>query len=177
MKTRDLISRVRTFFFGDEAAVSVVFALCIPLFISAAGIAVDIAQAYNVKTRLADALDKAALAAGSTTGTSQQIQDRVNKFFLANYPESDLGTVYYTSIVVGNDNTVTVTAYARVDTIFMNILGQDYIDVSTSAKVKRELAGVEVVLVLDVTGSMAGNNIAALKTASTSFLNTMFIRH
>lgn len=174
MKTTICFCFSRPFLKANEGAVSLVFALCIPLFISAAGIAVDIAQAYNVKNRLADALDKAALAAGSTTGTTQQVEDRVEKFFTANYPEEDLGTIYYMDVIVGNDNTVTVTAYARVDTVFMNILGQDYIDVSTTAKVKRELAGVEVVLVLDVTGSMAGNNIAALKTASTNFLNIMF---
>jgi Mg-chelatase subunit ChlD len=78
--------------------------------------------------------------------------------------------------MIGSDQVVTVAAKARVDTTFMAILGQHYINVWAESAVKRELAGVEVVLVLDVTGSMAGNNITALKYASNSFLNIMFSR-
>lgn len=163
--------------FGTEttAAVAIVFALSIPMFIGAAGVAVDLAQAYNVKNRLANAVDKAALAAGSTTGTAEEIEAQVNNFITANYPEGALGDAFNISVVLG-DGTVTVTASARVNTSFMSIMGTDYIDVHQETVVKRELGGVEVVLVLDVTGSMAGNNITALKTASTNFLNIMFSR-
>ena len=163
--------------FGTEttAAVAIVFALSIPMFIGAAGVAVDLAQAYNVKNRLANAVDKAALAAGSTTGTAEEIEAQVNNFIAANYPEGSLGDAFNIEVILG-DGTVTVRASARVDTSFMAIMGTEYLDVHQETIVKRELGGVEVVLVLDVTGSMAGNNISALKTASTNFLNILFSR-
>jgi len=156
-------------------ATAIVFALSIPMFFGAAGVAVDLAQAYNVKTRLANAVDKAALAAGSTTGDADDIEEQVMNFLEANYPEGALGNTFNVDVILG-DGTVTVQASARVKTTFMSIMGKEYVDVNQTTTVKRELGGVEVVLVLDVTGSMAGNNISALKTASTNFLNIMFDR-
>lgn len=168
-------SALRRFGAETTAAVAIVFALSIPMFIGAAGVAVDLAQAYNVKNRLANAVDKAALAAGSTTGSAEEIEEQVHNFITANFPESALGNTFNVEVTLG-DGTVTVSASARVKTSFMSIMGTEYIDVHQETVVKRELGGVEVVLVLDVTGSMAGNNIKALKTASTNFLNILFSR-
>lgn len=167
--------KLLSFLRDNSGATAVVFAMAMPMFFAAAGVAVDLAQAYNIKTRLGNAVDKAALAAGSTTGTLSDIEDQVNNFITANYPEDRLGETYDVNVTFG-EGTVRVTASARVPTTFMRILGHDYIDVFQETVVKRELAGVEVALVLDVTGSMAGNNITALKTASTNFLNIMFSR-
>ena len=166
---------MRAFLRDNTAATAIIFAMAMPMFFAAAGVAVDLAQAYNIKTRLGNAVDKAALAAGSTTGTLSDIENQVNNFITANYPEDRLGETYDVDVTFG-EGTVRVTASARVPTTFMRILGHDYIDVYQETVVKRELAGVEVALVLDVTGSMAGNNIAALRTASTNFLNIMFSR-
>ncbi|HCS23735.1 MAG TPA: pilus assembly protein [Alphaproteobacteria bacterium] len=159
----------------NTAATAIIFAMSMPMFIAAAGVAVDLAQAYNIKTRLGNAVDKAALAAGSTTGSLSDIEAQVHRFIDANYQDDRLGETYDVEVSFG-DGTVRVTANARVPTTFMRILGHDYVDVHQETIVKRELAGVEVALVLDVTGSMAGNNISALKTASTNFLNIMFSR-
>jgi len=172
LKARNML---RHFVVDHTAATAIIFAMSMPMFIAAAGIAVDLAQAYNIKTRLGNAVDKAALAAGSTTGSLSDIEAQVYRFIEANYQEDRLGETYDIEVTFG-DGTVRVAASARVPTTFMRILGQDYVDVSQETIVKRELAGVEVALVLDVTGSMAGNNITALRTASTNFLNIMFSR-
>lgn len=166
---------LQRFMLDNTAATAIIFAMSMPMFIAAAGVAVDLAQAYNIKTRLGNAVDKAALAAGSTTGSLSDIEAQVYRFIDANYQDDRLGDTYDVEVTFG-DGTVRVTANARVPTTFMRILGHDYIDVHQETVVKRELAGVEVALVLDVTGSMAGNNITALKTASTNFLNIMFSR-
>ncbi len=172
---QNLKSQLCRFTAETAGATAIVFALSIPMFIGAAGVAVDLAQAYNVKTRLANAVDKAALAAGSTTGDADDIEEQVMNFLEANYPEGALGNTFNVEVILG-DGTVTVKASARVKTSFMSIMGKEYVDVNQTTTVKRELGGVEVVLVLDVTGSMAGNNITALKTAATNFLNIMFDR-
>src|SRR5690606_721071 len=121
------------------------------------------------KSRLGNALDKAALAAGSTPGSPEEVEAQVIKFFEANYPDDRLGTV--TDIHVDlTEDTVVVTATVRVDTTFMQILGVDYIDVYEETGVVREVRGLEVVLVLDNTGSMStNNNIATLRTATKNF--------
>lgn len=181
-----LAYRIKAFRAQDNGVVALVFALCVPMFVGAAGIAVDLAQAYNVKSRLGNALDKAALAAGSTTGTAEQVEAQVLAFFEANYPEQSLGTAYDVTVAL-QDNVVNVTARARVDTTFMKLLGYDYLDIVEESEVVRELAGVEVVLVLDVTGSMSGSKLTALKNAvcnasstsscrTKSFIRIMFER-
>ncbi|MEZ0260694.1 MAG: pilus assembly protein TadG-related protein, partial [Alphaproteobacteria bacterium] len=161
-------------------AIAIVFALCVPAFIGAAGVAVDLSQAYNVKVRLANALDKAALAAGSTDGTQAQIEERVQAFFDANYPSEKLGTPFDLAADLSVQGEVTVSASSRVDTTFMNILGLDHLNVSVAATVKRDVAGLEVVLVMDTTGSMSATaggsqtKIDAAKQAATSLVTTLF---
>jgi Flp pilus assembly protein TadG len=189
-----MLVKARAFLKEEAGVVAIIFAMSLPMIIGAAGIAVDLAQAYNIKTKLSNALDKAALAGGSTDGTDAEVTDRVTKFFNANYPPGELGTAYGLSVVVGTDQTVAVSAHAKVNTTFMGALGTPTIDVQASTTVKRELAGVEAVLVLDVTGSMddalgSTTKIAALRKAvgslsptstkalsSTSFLGIMFSR-
>lgn len=168
-------SRMARFLTDTVGAVAIVFVMALPVIIAAAGMSVDLAQAYNVKNRLANALDKAALAAGSTSGTAAEIEDRVRKFMAANYQDPKIGTVTNINVTLV-DNLVTVSASSRVQTTFMSALGQEYLDVDAESVVRREMAGVEVVLVLDVTGSMAGSNIAALKTAALDFIDIMFRR-
>lgn len=170
-----LAASMKRWFANEAGVVALAFALSMPVFIAAAGISLDMAQAYNVRARLSNALDKAALAAGSMHGTEAEIEAKMALFFDANYPEDKLGAPYDIEIEL-EEGTITVSAKARVDTSFMAILGYEYIDVSQRTIVRRELKGVEAVLVLDVTGSMAGNNIAALKTASHTFIDTMFGR-
>jgi len=164
---------------NTAASVALVFAFAMPAFVAAAGMAVDIAQAYNVKTRLSNALDKAALAAGSSDGSVDMLTARINKFFKANYPDTTLGTPSELHVTLG-DGTVMVSTTARVPTTFMAIMGQDYITVSADTEVKREVAGLEIVLVMDNTGSMADpagggvSKIDASKTAASTLVNTLF---
>jgi Flp pilus assembly protein TadG len=163
----------------NSGAIAFIFALSLPMIIGAAGLTVDLSQAYNVQERLGAALDKAALAAGSTNGTEEDIDARVQSFFDANYPSEKLGTPYDVTTTLG-DSTVTVSAHAKVNTAFMKILGQDYIDVYAQSTVKREVAGLELVLVMDNTGSMADpaggseTKIEAAKTAATSLVNILY---
>src|SRR5690606_5268674 len=86
-----------------------------------------------------------------------------------------LGTPYNFYVDIGSDSIVTVSASARVQTTFMAVLGIEEINVSSETQVMRELRGLEVVMVLDNTGSMStNNNIATLRTASANFINILF---
>lgn len=164
----------KNFAIAEGGAIALAFAFAIPAFLSAAGIAVDIAQAYNVKARLGNALDKAALAAGSMTGNNESIQERTALFLEANYPAHKVGTPYDIEIDI-SDDFITMSASSRVDTSFMAIFGYEYINVSERVVVAREVRGLEVVMVLDNTGSMStNNNIATLRTASNNFINILF---
>lgn len=169
-----LLSLIKKYCSAKSGAISIVFALSLTVIIASAGIATDLAIAYNAKNRLMGALDKSALAVGSSSGNEEELRGVMEKFFNANYPADTFGTPYNLTLTITNGNIIDVSASVSVETIFMAIFGKDTMDVSGESQVIRELAGIEAVLVLDVTGSMRGTNIAALKTASTNFINTMF---
>lgn len=158
--------------------VSAIFgALMIPVLIGFIGLSVDTAQAYLVRERLARALDAAALAvAGSGFESQQDMQARVNEFINANYPPEKIGVILDVRVSVKGDD-VTVSADASYNTAFMWVVGIREVDVSKSTTVRKQVKGVEAVLVLDNTGSMStNNNIATLRTASANFVNTMFAK-
>ncbi|MBN8522026.1 MAG: hypothetical protein J0L77_09050 [Alphaproteobacteria bacterium] len=155
--------------------VAVAFGLMIPVIISAAGVSIDISQAYLVRERLSHALDAAALAAAaSSADTEEEIEAKVDDFIAANYPPDKVGYTLDVDVDI-NGSELTVNGTARLDTSFMRIVGIETVDVASSTVVQREVSGIEVVLVLDNTGSMASNNnIVSLKQAATDFINIMF---
>ncbi|MDI1227697.1 MAG: pilus assembly protein TadG-related protein [bacterium] len=165
---------------ADTAGVvALVVVFCLPAFFAAAGVAVDLAQGYNLKTRLSGALDKAALAGGSTDGTPAEIEARIRAYFDANYPEGALGEAYDITVLTP-PGMVDVHAKSKTKTVFMGIFGQDHIDVFAETIVRREISGLELVMVMDNTGSMledAGggmNKLQASKTAANTLLGILY---
>jgi Flp pilus assembly protein TadG len=158
-----------------KGALSVAFAIAIPIVVGSAGFAVDLSMAHMVKQRLSHAIDAAALAAASSAGGGSEsaINAKVQKFFYQNYPSNKIGATYDLIVSVSGDD-ITVSAKSKYDTRFAKLLGVDDIIVSSKTTVTREILGLEVAMVLDVTGSMStNNNIGALRTAATNFLNVM----
>ena len=170
------VKMIRTGYFKNQlGAVAIAFGLLIPVIISAVGISVDISQGYLVKARLSSALDAAALA-GAATGSDDEvvIQDKVDAFMEANYPEGRIGGLVETVASLDGDE-VTVTAVAELETSFMKIFGYDILTVSAETVVQREVRGLEVVMVLDNTGSMTtDNNIGTLRIATENFIEILF---
>ena len=161
----------------NAGVVAVWFGMSVPLVVTAVGVSVDIGQTYLVKERLSHALDAAALAAAaSASDDSMYIEERVNDFIEANYPPDKVGFTMDVN-VENHTETLYVNATARLDTAFMKVVGKETVDVFAEVEVTKKVKSIEVVLVMDVTGSMSSNNnIATLRTAATNFVNTMFDR-
>ena len=119
----------------------------------AAGSAIDMGRAQMVQAKLSSALDAAGLAAGATAN-SQNINTEAQKYFDANFPSHYLSSDIKDFDVQMNDQVITLSANADVETDFMQVLGIDKVSVSASSEVTRANKGLELVLVLDNTGSM-----------------------
>ncbi len=163
-----------------SASIAPLFAITLPLVIGAVGMSVDIAHAYLVRERLGHALDAAALAAAAASNADADILQKVEDFFYANYPPEKLGVTYDLKVELVDDD-VNVSASAVYHTTFIRLIGIDQIAVSAYTSVRREVKGLEVVLVLDYTGSMATSyggkkNSVRLQEAATLFINTLFNR-
>jgi Flp pilus assembly protein TadG len=171
-----MLMRLKKFFSDNVGAIAPAMALLIPVVITAVGVSVDLSRAYLVHDRLGRALDASALAAASSSGDEDFIEQRFEDYFNANYPEGLLGDPF--NVVIDADDTeVRVSADANVEMAFMSIVGIDSITVSAHSTVRKELRGLEVAMVLDNTGSMwSGNNIGSLRTAATSFVNILYDR-
>ncbi len=155
-------------------AIALLFALMAPLIIGTAGMAIDIAHAYLVQQRLAQAIDAAALAAAAISSDPATIQQKVQDFFDINYPPEELGATFEPVVTI-DGNLVTVSGHAQYDTFFLSVIGIDNIDVYADTIVQREVKGLEVVLVLDNTGSMGtNNNIEKLRQASCEFVEILY---
>ncbi len=169
---------VRRFCASNAGNIAMIYALALVPTVAAVGSAVDLTRAMVVKMRLGEALDSAGLAVGGSVGLSEsEMTARAQKFFYANYPDEELGTVTSLNVASSgyNNNLVTVSGTARVETAFMGLFGIEYLDVAVNVQVTRESKGLEIALVLDNTGSMAQNGkIGALKTATNELIGILF---
>ncbi len=179
MKKRDYT--LQNYFCTISGVVAVWFAFFVPMVVTAVGVSVDIGQSYLVKERLSQALDAAALAAAANSSEdSDVVEERVKDFLEMNYPPDKVGF----TIDIDVDNTpekLNVKATAQLNTSFMKIFGQDIVLVDAATEVTKAVKSIEVVLVMDVTGSMANKNggktrIQSLKDAANLFVKTMFER-
>jgi Flp pilus assembly protein TadG len=172
------VSAVRRFMTEVRGQVALTFGLTLIPMVLSIGCGVDMSRAVVVKMRLGEALDAAGLAVGGTLGlTSAQLTTMAQKYFYANYPDAELGTVTSLTVTTDpvNNNVIRLAGTARVDTAFMRLAGIDYMDVHVQVEVTRQSKGLEIALALDNTGSMASNNkLPALKTAATTLINILF---
>ena len=169
--------------------------------VTVAGMGVDIARGYLAEARLQAAIDAAAIAMGSAEGTDTEIETLGRTFFYANFPNDFWATPSNLNISVtrvdpsdpdSRPSSFNITATARVDTLFFRLLpfaaggsasaaGQyDYVDVAASSTALTEVKGLEVVMVLDVTGSMYSNyssgerRIEAMRDAALKMVDILF---
>lgn len=153
------------------AAIAPMFAIMAPMILGSIGGAIDVGQVYLVKQRLTHALDAATLAAAASESDEAAINDKVNQFLELNYPAEKIGLVYDIEVKMLNDK-VYASAKADYDTQFLNLIGITELTVDVDTAVKQEVQGIEVVLVLDVTGSME-EEIETLEESVKMFVNRL----
>ena len=161
--------------------VAMLFALTIPVLILMTVGGVDIHRASTVRANLQDALDAATLAAARSPYTADADLREVGlaalKANLKPYPDITLREID-TSFVLNDKDVVvasaTVDVKALVANIFLPPYGKvmdDYLPVGVHSEVDRSSKNVEVAMVLDVTGSMAGQRIIDLRAAATELID------
>ncbi len=162
-----------------RGSTAIIFALSSLALFSTAGAGLDLARGMMIKSRLAGALDAAALAIGRTNGmTNTQLQALAQKYFDANYPATTLGT--HTSVVVTTSGlTTNLSVTASVPTTLLQVMGIPSVDLGVTNQVVRAVTKLRVALVLDNTGSMSQTDatgtskISALKTATHQLLTQL----
>jgi Flp pilus assembly protein TadG len=134
------------------------------------GSGVDMSRAYMAKTRLQSACDAAALA-GRRVMTNDQmtdaVRDEARRFFNFNFQQGLYDTRPFTPVVERPiSGTIRVSASTRIPTSIMRILGFESMPLNVTCDASLNFVNTDVMLVLDVTGSMADNLNGSQKIVS-----------
>ncbi|MDP3803703.1 TadE/TadG family type IV pilus assembly protein [Brevundimonas sp.] len=163
---------------ADDARgnVAMLFGLCVPVLVLMTVGGVDIHRASTVRVNLQDALDAAALSAARSPYTANADLQRVGlaslRANLQAYPNIILREAD-TTFVLNADDVVIANSKVDVKTLVANLFlppygkfMDDYLPVGAHSEVDRSSRNIEVALVLDTTGSMAGQKIIDLRAAA-----------
>lgn len=165
----------------DESGAVVALALFIFIFMLAvAGLGIDLMRHEMKRTHLQATLDSAVLAAAGT-----KIKDGSNS------PENDLQQVikdYFEAAQIGgylqdfNDDDIKIgdgktealaSAKLEMDTYLMRLSGVDTLTAWATTQAAILAETLEIVMVLDVSGSMEGERLTELKKAAKKFVTTV----
>ncbi len=166
-------------FVGDRRGnVLITFAFSSVMLLGFMGLSTDSALGFLVNARMSKALDAAGLAAGRSA-LSADVTQEARDFFDANFPDSFLGAnvTQFQVTPDANNEFITLSASATMPTKFMRLFGINQVSVSARTVIHRQTRGMELVLVMDNTGSMRSGSpskMETMKAAAQNLLNILY---
>jgi Flp pilus assembly protein TadG len=164
----------------EKGVVLIIFVLVLVPLLLVIAVGIDFSQTLVVKRQLANGVDAAALAIGTQRGLTDQaeMEAEAERYIKAHYPEV-IGTLTNYTVVRTSDDPriaeIHVTATAEVVTNFMKLGGVETLTVSVESTVLRQDKELEVVMVLDNSGSMGVNNkMASMQSAANKLVDTLY---
>ena len=175
---------------------AIMAAAMIPL-LALIGSGIDLTRAYMAQNRLRQACDAGVLAgrrllAGTTVTTA--VRTETLKYFDFNFPRSPNpffeADAFVPTVAVPTLGTLTVAASTKIPTTIMKMFGYEKLDINASCSATQDFVGTDIVMVLDMSGSMncvptasancnnneveaAGSKMAALRSAANSLYDTL----
>ncbi|MEP1832319.1 MAG: TadE/TadG family type IV pilus assembly protein [Hyphomonas sp.] len=137
---------------------------------------VDVSRAYMVQNRLQNACDAGVLAgrkAVDVNGFDTAANTEANLYFDTNFDEANEGVTgtSFNATSPNSGDTVNGVASTTVDTAVMQLFGFKTIPLSVSCTATMAVGDSDVMMVLDVTGSMACTS-AMTSSDCTSYINS-----
>ncbi|MFT5342881.1 MAG: Flp pilus assembly protein TadG [Paracoccaceae bacterium] len=169
---RSRFARSLKCFVKDDSGVMLVFGVYIfILILMMGGIGIDLMRFERDRSNLQSTLDRAVLAAADldqTLNPEAVVEDYFNKAGLSEFLISvtvDDGLGY---------RVVSALASSTIQTQFMRMTGVDTLEAPATGTAEERIDGVEISLILDVSGSMGSNSrLTNLKVAARDFIDTM----
>ena len=172
-RARPFLSRLARDTAGNTLALAA--AAIIP-FTILVGSGMDLGVTYMARGKLQNACDAGVLAARQSMDGTQftsAVEDEAHRFFDFNFPVGTAGATDLEFEVVQDEEDETQllgTASAAIPTSLMRIVGVTELPISVNCDAKRDMGHNDIMLVLDVTGSMlqapsngGGTKIARLR--------------
>ncbi len=165
---------------SERGGVAIMFGLAFPVVAVLSFFAVDFSRASMARQSMQEALDSAALIAARSAATTSDGIDAVgDAAFTAELPTPTIlqGVAPNSSGRISNvtftltGTKVTASAVATVTPLLAGVYLAPTITLHTSTEVTRSSNNIEVAMVLDNTGSMAGQRIQDLKDAASNLVD------
>lgn len=157
--------KLRAFVQNRNGNVAMLFALACLVIFPLVGFAIDFSRIMVDKQKLQMATDAAALSAAHDARMS--VEDRyavIDAYIQA--LEEDLGRDITYELYQNTEGEISLTTHLTVNTTIAKIMGRDTVNVTARSDAIEGGADIEVAMILDITGSMSGSRINALKEAA-----------
>lgn len=168
---------IRKFNGSDRGTIAPLFGMMMLAVVISIGLAIDMARGTRLSQDAGGALDAAALAAAKSlrldNAADAELLSLANDYFDANFSGLPVSERRITAEIDRINHGVTLTAELTIDSSLAGIVGQDKINVVTRSEAVYDVRNVELSMMLDVSGSMAGSKIADLKTASSDLVEIL----
>lgn len=173
-----LLNLLKQFRADERGVFGLIFAVIAVVLVALSGAVVDYVRVETARNRAQVALDAAALAlqaqifatplnaAGIRTAAQNIVRDRVG--------DSEITVTLNAPVISVNNGSLFLSAHMSVPTIFVTLVGVQTIDANIISEARRKKSALEVVMVLDNSGSMAGSRMTNLKSAATCATNILF---
>ncbi len=159
---------MQQFLRDQKGQILILYALCLVPILLAVGSSLDYAMVVRAKRTLQVAVDAAVLSGSTELPNTVAAVAAANAYFDEN---ASVPSAYKNFQVV--DGVLTGNVGISVDTHLMQFAGIGSLDVGVTASATKESSGMELMLVLDVSGSMSGS-ILALRQAATNLLDVIY---
>jgi hypothetical protein len=142
---------------GNVLAIVAASALPLAAFV---GAGLDMSRAYLVRTRLQQACDAGVLAGRRSMGAGGSltlaVSNQISKYVAFNFPQLAYDTTAFpiAPTLTPATDTINLTLATKMNTAVMKLFGTRTVSVSVTCSARDDYANIDIVLVLDTTGSM-----------------------
>ena len=178
-----LVRKLAEFRSDEGGAIAIFVLIAFVMMLMFGGIAVDVMRAEMRRVALVQTMDRAALASANVVLPVEQSPKAVAEEWFAIPGLGDGLTFDYATPVVSGEatassRTATIKASARSYNHFMHWLDVPYFDMPVVSTAQQGVSKIEVIMVLDITGSMGETSgsttkIAALRNAAKKFVTVL----
>jgi Flp pilus assembly protein TadG len=163
--------RAKVRYVGSEDGAMTVFMMFVFLvMLLVGGMAVDFINFESKRSRLQSMLDRATLAAADLE-QELEAEEVVRSFARSEGLEENLTSIVVTEQL--NSRTVSASAEMMVDSIFLDMMGIDQMLAVADSEANEEILDLEIIMVLDISGSMAGTKIDNMQDAARDFVGEL----
>lgn len=161
----DPVRPLRPFVREEKGNVAMLFALACLVIFPLVGFAIDYSRVIVDQHKLQMATDAAALAAAHDSFMSADERRDIIDAHL-DHVAADLGREITYELTQDSEGRISLVTHLTVNTTIAQFMGRESVNVKARADAVEGGSDIEVSLIVDITGSMSGSRITALRKAA-----------